>query len=137
LVSVSSEPPGLLGFGPPVPVHRFRQVHDEVARHVRLGLKLLDEVFAGLGVDVPVEGLEVVSGGVAAVLGELDREPLERATVKTGQEPLNDELGPQVEPGDLADHFRAEVFFGVGHKPIVCRERRGSEKKQSIIFRSV
>ena len=76
-----------------------RQVHDQVAGDVRLGLELLDVVLVGLGVDVPVEVLEVVAGDVLAVLGELDREALERAGVQAGQEALDDELGPQVEPG--------------------------------------
>ena len=38
---------------------------------------LLDEVFAGLGVDVPVERFEVVAGVVLAVFGELDGEAVD------------------------------------------------------------
>src|SRR5262249_53737341 len=65
------------------------------------------------------EVLEVVAGAVLAVLGELDREPLERAGMQPAQKPLDDELGAQVEPGDLADHFGAEVLLGAGHDGIL------------------
>ena len=74
--------------------HRRREVHDEVARQVRLGLELLDVEAVGLGEDVPVDVGDVVAGGVLAVLGELDREPVIRAGVQPAQEPLDNELGP-------------------------------------------
>jgi hypothetical protein len=45
------------------------------------------------------------------MFGELDGESLERATVKASQEAFDDELGPEVEPCDLANHFRTKVFL--------------------------
>ena len=92
--------------------HRPRQVHHQVAGQVGLGLELLDVEAVGLGVDVPVDVRDVVAGGVLAVLGELDRETLERAGVQPGDEALDDELGAQIQPRDLADHLGLQVFFG-------------------------
>ncbi len=92
--------------------HRPGEVHHEVAGEVGLGLELLDVEPVGLGEDRPVDVGDVVARGVLAVLGELDREPLERAGVQPRDEPLDDELGAQVEPRDLADHLGLEVFLG-------------------------
>ena len=94
--------------------HRGAEVHHQVAGDVGLGLELLEVILVGLGVDVPVEVLEVVAGDVLAMLGELDGEALERAGVQAGQEALDDELGAQVEPGDLADDLGPQVLLGVG-----------------------
>ncbi len=54
------------------------------------------------------------------MLGELDAEALEGAGVQAGQEPLDDELGAQVETGDLPDHFRLQIFLGVAHADIIA-----------------
>ena len=75
--------------------HRGAEVHRQVAGDVGLGLELFEVVFVGLGVDVPVEVLEVVAGDVLAVFGELDAEALERAGVQAGQKALDDEAGPR------------------------------------------
>src|SRR6202022_3870530 len=83
---------------------------------------LFEIVFVGLGVDVPVEVLQVVAGDIPAVLGELDAEAVERASVQAGQETLDDELGAQVEPGHLVDDFRSEVLFWTSHDSL---RRRG------------
>src|SRR5262249_14224743 len=72
-----------------------------------------------LGVDVPVEVLEVVARNVLAVLGELDRKAVERAGMQAGQEPFDDELGAQVEPCHLANDFRPQVFLGSRHDAIL------------------
>ena len=97
--------------------HRSRQVHHQVAGQVGLGLELLDVEAIGLGVDVPVDVRDVVARGVLAVLRELDREALERAGVQTRDEPLDDELGAEVEPGHLADDLGLQVLFGgSGHQ---------------------
>ena len=45
-------------------------------------LELLDVVAVGPGVDLPVDGGEIVAGQVLAVFGELDAEALERAAVQ-------------------------------------------------------
>ena len=44
---------------------------------------------------------------------------MERAGVQAGEEPLDDELGAQVEPGDLADDFGPQVLFG-GHEVMLA-----------------
>ena len=47
---------------------------------------------------------------------------------RPGEEALDDELGAQVEPGDLADDFGPQVFLGGGHGSIpgaaACRRPR-------------
>ena len=114
---------GVLELGQLLPVgvgHRRAQVHDQVAGDVGLGLELLEVILVGLGVDVPVEVLEIVAGDVLAVLGELDGEALKRAGVQAGEEALDDELGPQIEPGDLADDFGPQVFLGGSHAAIIA-----------------
>jgi hypothetical protein len=45
---------------------------------------------------VPVKVLDVVAGGVLAVLAELDGEAVEGTRVQAGEEALDDELGAQV-----------------------------------------
>ena len=58
------------------------------------------------------------------MLAELDGEAVERAGVQAGQEALDDELGAQVEPGDLADDLGPQVFLGSAHwhhRPVVPR----------------
>ncbi len=92
--------------------HRPRQVHHQVARQVGLGLELLDVEPVRLGEHRPVDLGDVVPGRILPVLGELDREALERAGVQPRDEPLDDELGPEVEPGDLADHLGLQVLLG-------------------------
>ena len=104
-----------------VPVHRLRQVHDEVARHVGLGLELLDEVLAGLGVDVPVEVLRSSPGLYLRCSENSTEKPWNGLACSPVRNPCDDELGPQVEPRDLADHFRAEVLFGAGHARALYR----------------
>src|SRR5262245_36197367 len=44
------------------------------------------------------------------MLGELDRETLKWRAMQTGQQALDDELGPQIEPGDLLDDVGPEVL---------------------------
>src|SRR5262249_16610841 len=85
-------------------------------------LELLEIVLIRLGVDAPVEVLEVVAGHVLAMLAELDREAVKRAGVQSGQEAFDDELGAEVESADLANHFRSQVSLGGSHAPIVNAE---------------
>ena len=111
--------------------HRPREVHHQVARQVRLGLEFLRVEAVGLGVDVPVDVRDVVAGRVLAVLGELDREAVERAGVQAGDEALDDELRPQVEPRDLADHLGLQILLG-GRWPRRPRDRgRGPVRRSS------
>ena len=62
--------------------HRAREIHHEVAGEVRLGLELLDVESVGLGEDRPVDVRDIVARRVLTMLGELDRESLERAGMK-------------------------------------------------------
>ena len=102
--------------------HRAAQVHHQVAGDVGLGLELLDVVLVGLGVDQPVDVLRVVAGGVLAVLAELDRKAVKRAGVQALQKALDDELRAQVEPRDLADDFRLQIFFDGRHDMCAIRQ---------------
>src|SRR4029450_4914944 len=109
--------------------HRLAQVHDQVAGDVGLGFELLDVVFVGFGEDKPVDVLGVVAGGVAAMLGKLDREAMKRRGMQTLEEALDHELGPQVQSLDLVDDFRLEIAFDGGHEGSLAYEcpRRRSE----------
>ena len=95
--------------------HRPAQVHRQIAGNVRLGFELLDVVLVGFGVDEPVDVLRVVAVRVLAMLAELDREAMKRAGVESLHEPLHDELRAQIEPRDLTDHFRLQIFLDGGH----------------------
>jgi len=55
------------------------------------------------------------SADYATVLAELDAEPLKRAGMQPGQEPLDDKSSPQIESRDAADHLGFQVLFGTGH----------------------
>src|SRR5262249_41575459 len=66
----------------------------------------------GLAPDLPVEVAEVVPADVLAVLDELDGVPEERALVHAGDEPLDDVLGPQVEPGGAGHDLGGEEAAG-------------------------
>ena len=92
--------------------HRPREVHHQVAGQVGLGLELLDVEPIGLGEHRPVDVGDVIARGIFPMLGKLDREPLERAGVQARDEALDDELGAQVEPRNLADHLGLEVLLG-------------------------
>jgi hypothetical protein len=66
----------------------------------------------GAGVHLPVDVPGVVAGGVLAVLGELDGEPVPRAAVAAGQIPLHHLLGVQLQAVDAGEDFGRE---GGGH----------------------
>ena len=55
--------------------HRAAGVEHDVAAEVGRDFVLLDVVAVGLGVDPPVDALDVVARHVLAVLGEIEREP--------------------------------------------------------------
>jgi hypothetical protein len=90
--------------------HAFREVHQQIAGDVRLGLILLDVKAVGLGVDEPVDVFGIVPLRVPPVLAELDAEPVKRAGVHPAEKPLDDEPRPQIEPGDGLDDFGFQVF---------------------------
>ena len=96
--------------------HRAAQVHDQVAGHARLRLELLHVILVGLRVDQPIDVLGVVAGGVFAVFAELDGKAVERAGVQSVEESLDDELRTEIEPLDLADDLRLQVFLDGGHR---------------------
>ncbi len=91
--------------------HRRREIHHEVARQIRLGLEFLDVKPVGLGVHVPVDVSNVVTGRVLAMLGEFHRETLERAGVQPRDEPLDNESCAQIQPRNLPDHLRLQIFL--------------------------
>ena len=92
--------------------HALRQVHQQIAGDVRLGLILLDVVPVGLGVDEPVDVLRIVPLRVAAMLRKLDAEAVKRRRMQPGQKPLDDEPRTQIQPRYRADNFGLEVGFG-------------------------
>lgn len=106
---------GLFHLSNTTPIHRGRQVHHQIAGDVRLRLEFLDVVAIGLGINVPVEVLQIVAGRVLAMFRELDRKALEGAGMQAGEKPFDDELGPQVEPSNLGDDIRTKKTFRSGH----------------------
>ena len=50
------------------------------------------------------------------MLAKLDGKTLEGTGVQAGQEAFHDELGAQIQPGNLANDFRAKIFFCRGHE---------------------
>src|SRR5262245_21944455 len=95
--------------------HRLTEVHHQVAGDVRLGLELLDVVLVGLGEHQPVDVLGVIALRVPPVLGEFDRESMERRRMQPLQKPFHHKLRAQIQPLDLVDDFRLEIFFDAGH----------------------
>ena len=95
--------------------HRAAEIHHQVAGDVGFGLEFFDVVLVGLGVDEPVDVVRIVAGRVLAVLAELDGEAVKRAGVQALQKAADDELCAQIEPRDLANDFRLQIFFDGGH----------------------
>src|SRR5207248_10330392 len=105
--------------------HAPAGVHDDERLEVRLLLVLLDEEPVGLAVGPPVDVPQLVAGVVLAVLGELGTEPLERAAVDAGEEPLDDG------PGDQRQAAVAGQLGGVEreHGGIVGRAERSEPRR--------
>ena len=59
--------------------------------------------------------LRIVARRVLAMLAELDGEAVIRAGVQAVQKALHDELRPQVQPRNLPDDLRLQIFFNGGH----------------------
>ena len=84
--------------------HRLAGVDEQPRDEVRLLLVLLEVVALGAAVDLPVDVLDVVAGGVLAVLGELDGEPVPRAAVPAGEVALDDLPGLQLQAVDAGQN---------------------------------
>ena len=69
--------------------HAARRVDDEIGLKVRLFFIFLDVIAVGLAEGPPVDMADLVAGPVLAMLGELDREPLERALVQARHHPFD------------------------------------------------
>jgi hypothetical protein len=65
-----------------------------VAAKVRLIFELLDVISITASIESPVNVAGVVTKGVLAILSELDRKAMIRASVNTLPESLNDHFGP-------------------------------------------
>ncbi len=99
--------------------HRGAEIHDQIAGHIGLGLELLQIILVGLGIDVPVEILQIIAGNVFAMFGKFNGESLKRTGMQTGQKTFDDELRLQIESSDLIDDFGTKILFGVGHEAIL------------------
>ena len=61
------------------------QIHYEVAGDVCFGLKFLDVVLVGFGVNLPVDVLKVITCGVFSMFAELNTESMKRTGVQSVQ----------------------------------------------------
>jgi hypothetical protein len=53
---------------------------------------------------------DFITGHILAVLGKFDTEPVVRALVEAGNEPLDDEPCTQLHVCKLGDHVRLEIL---------------------------
>ena len=56
---------------------------------------------------------------------------MKRTGVQSLQKSLDDELGAQIEPLDLIDDFRFEVFFDGGHWKVQSPESRAQSQQEA------
>ena len=77
--------------------HRGAHIERNAAFEVGLFFVFLDVKAVASCVDFPVDRGQVVTGHVLPVLGELHAEPLERAAMQAGEEPLDDGARLQLE----------------------------------------
>ena len=73
-------------------------------------LVFLDVVAVGLAEGPPVDMADLVAGAVLPVLGELDREALERALVQPGHHPLDHQPREQLQPAEAGQCGRVESW---------------------------
>ncbi len=86
------------------------------ALQVRLLLVFLDVMAVGLAERTPVDVADLVSRAVLAVLGELDREALERALVQARHQPFHHQARDQLQPSETGQCGRVEAAgLGVDH----------------------
>jgi hypothetical protein len=83
--------------------HRGADVQQHVTLEVGFFFVLLDVVPIAPGVDLPVEGGQVVAGQILTVLGELDTEAFVGAAMKTGKKPLDDRPRLQLHRSQLGN----------------------------------
>ena len=86
----------IIEFGEVLPIgvpHTFREVHQQIALNIRLGLILLDVITVGLGIHEPVDVFRVVSLCITAVFTEFDREAVKGRGMQTLQKSFDDKLG--------------------------------------------
>ena len=84
-------------------LHALAGVHHHPRDEVRFLLVLLQVVAFGAAVDLPVDVPDVVAGGVLAVLGELDGEPVPRASVPPGEVALDHLPGVEFQAVDAGE----------------------------------
>ena len=113
-------PPALAGVA-----HGLRAVDDQRRLEVGLLLVLFDVEPVGLRPHLPVDVLDLVAGRVLAVAGELDGEAVVRALVLSGDEPFDDQPGPDVQALDALEDLRVEVVGSFGCRHVMTR-RAGS-----------
>ena len=89
--------------------HRAAHVEQDMSLEVRLLLILLDVEAIGAAEHLPVNILDVIAGHVLAVLGELDAEALERASVQSRDKPLDDRSRHQIHPSDLRQRLGLDI----------------------------
>ena len=96
------EPPRVLELRarPPRVPHAPRRIDDEVRFQICLFFIFLDVVAVALAERPPVDVADLVPRPVLAVLGELDREALERAPVHPRHHPLDHQPRHQLEPAE-------------------------------------
>src|SRR5436190_10632583 len=83
--------------------HRLRDVEQTGEVDVGVGLVLLDIEAIGAPEQLPVDAADVVAGGVAAVLGEVDRRAELRRAVHPVDEPLDDRARHHLEVADACE----------------------------------
>ena len=86
-------------------VHRETGVDYQIRVLVGVGAELLDVIFIRSSPQPPIDMGNFISVVVLAVVGKLYRESLERASVKSGNKAFYNELGLEIQPRNLADHF--------------------------------
>ncbi len=65
------------------------------------------------------------------MFGELDAEALKGTGVQAGEEALDDELGPQIEPGDLTDNLGLQIFLGGAHAGIIGIAKKSRDETKA------
>ena len=114
--------------GLPRIAHAPRRIDDEHRLEVRLFLIFLDVVAVGLAEGPPVDVADLVAGAVLAMLGELDREPLERALVQARHDSLDHQPREQLQPAEAGQGGGVEIVhesaaFGITRPDAGLRDR--------------
>ena len=94
--------------------HRLAAIEQDRALEVGLFLVFLDVKPVGLRPDFPVDMANVVARSIFAVRRELDRKTVIGAAMLAGDEPFDDQAGPDIEPLDAIEGLRIEVVVRWG-----------------------